>query len=150
MRTLMRPKILLITALMACSAVTFAQTSGTAPSTGVNQPTTPIGVTPQTAAEANQKAVPRSDTGTVVRTSPNAADATRNATGMNNNSTSNTSGTSSTSSTSGASGNSSASGAAGTSGMNSTTDATNASGTSGGMRGNGTVTAMRKARADRN
>ena len=134
MNTLMKPKILLITALMACSAVTFAQTSGTAPSTGVNQPTTPIGVTPQTAAEANQKAVPRSDTATVVRTSPNAADATRNATGTNNSSTNNNS----------------TSNAAGTSGMNSTADTTNASGTSGGMRGNGTNMAMRKARADRN
>ena len=127
MKTLMKPKILLLTALMAFSSVTFAQT-GTTPSTGVNQPTTAIGVTPQTAAEANQKAVPRSDTATVVRTSPNAADATRNATGTN----------------------SSTSNAAGTSGMNGSTDTTNASGTSGGMRGNGTTMAMRKARADRN
>lgn len=43
------------------------------------QPTTSVGVTPQAAAEAARKAVPRSDTATVVRTAPNAADAARNA-----------------------------------------------------------------------
>lgn len=45
-------------ALLACSAM--AQTSTPAP----------VGVTPQTAQEANQKAVQRPDTGTVVRTAP--------------------------------------------------------------------------------
>lgn len=46
-------------------------------------PTTPnptgVAVTPQTAAQAQQKAVPRADTGTVVRTGPTAADRTREA-----------------------------------------------------------------------
>lgn len=45
-------------ALLACSAM--AQTSTPAP----------VGVSPQTAQEANQKAVQRPDTGTVVRTAP--------------------------------------------------------------------------------
>ena len=135
MKTLIRTQLLLMTALVAGSSVALAQTSGTTgtstmPAAGASQPTTSVGVTPQTAAEANRKAVPRSDTATVVRTSPNAADTTRNATGMNN-----TTGVTNPS---------------GTSGMNTTTDTTNASGTSGGMRGDGTVTAMRKARADRN
>ena len=135
MKTLTRTQLLLMTALVAGSSVALAQTSGTTgtstmPAMGASQPATSVGVTPQTAAEANRKAVPRSDTATVVRTSPNAADTTRNATGMNN-----TTGVTNPS---------------GTSGMNTTTDTTNASGTSGGMRGDGTVTAMRKARADRN
>ena len=39
-------------------------------------PTT-VGVTPQDAAEANRKAVPRADTGTLVRTGDTAADKAR-------------------------------------------------------------------------
>lgn len=38
-----------------------------------------VGVSPKTAAEANQKAVQRSDTGTLVRTSPSAADKAKSA-----------------------------------------------------------------------
>lgn len=38
-----------------------------------------VGTTPQTAAEATRKAVPRADTGTVVRTAPSAADRARQA-----------------------------------------------------------------------
>ena len=44
------------------------------------QPATPptsVGVTPGTATEAEKKAVPRNDTGTLVRTAPNAADRTK-------------------------------------------------------------------------
>jgi hypothetical protein len=87
MKTLTTTKILLATALIAGGAAAFAQASGTAgttttPGMGVNQPTTGVGVSPQTAADANSQAVPRNDTGTVVRTSPNAADSARNATGM--------------------------------------------------------------------
>ncbi len=86
MKTLTTTQRLLATVLIAGSAGAFAQASGTAgtstPGMGSNQPTTGVGVTPQTAAEANRQAVPRSDTGTVVRTSPNAVDSTRNATGM--------------------------------------------------------------------
>lgn len=87
MKTLTTTKLLLATALIASSAGVFAQSSGTAgtstsPGMGSNQPATGVGVTPQTANDANSQAVPRSDTGTVVRTSPNAVDSTRNATGM--------------------------------------------------------------------
>ncbi len=47
----------------------WAQTSN-----AVNPPATTIGVTPQDAKEATQKAVPRADTGTLVRTKPSAAE----------------------------------------------------------------------------
>ena len=43
-------------------------------STGANTPETKIGVTPQDAKEAAAKAVPRSDTGTLVRTAPSASE----------------------------------------------------------------------------
>lgn len=56
----------------AASAQTATNPANPAPAT--------VGVTNQTAAEANQRAVPRSDTGTLVRTGPDAADTTRNAT----------------------------------------------------------------------
>lgn len=78
---------ILTVALLASSMSVFAQanaptTSTTMPSKTATQPTTAVGVSPQTAAEANSKAVPRTDTATVVRTSPNAANMTRNATDM--------------------------------------------------------------------
>lgn len=71
-----------MTALLCVGS--FAQT--TTPAT----PTTPgaapmssapagVGTSAQTAAEANQKAIQRSDTGTVVRTSPSVADRAREA-----------------------------------------------------------------------
>ena len=132
MKTLTRTQLLLMTALVAGSSVTLAQTS-TTPAMGASQPATSVGVTPQTAAEANRKAVPRSDTATVVRTSPNAVDSTRNATGMNN-----------TTSNSGASGMNSTTG---TSGMNGTTSM---NGTAGGTGDTTGRPSMRKARADRN
>ena len=138
MKTLTRTQLLLMTALVAGSSVALAQTSGTTgtstmPTMGASQPATSVGVTPQTAAEANRKAVPRSDTATVVRTSPNAVDSTRNATGMN-----------STTSSSGASGMNSTTG---TSGMNGTTSM---NGTAGGTGDTTGRPSMRKARADRN
>ena len=79
-------KNILLACLMGAGAtVSIAQTG--AASTAGGQPTG-VGVSPQTAAEANRKAVPRSDTATVVRTGPDAgdrarqaADATRNAAG---------------------------------------------------------------------
>ena len=40
-------------------------------------PPTTVGVSPATATEAEKKAVPRADTGTMVRTAPTAADRTR-------------------------------------------------------------------------
>ena len=60
-----------ITLLAAANAV-VAQTPANPNRTGV-------AVTPQTAAEAQQNAVPRSDTGSVVRTGPTAAERTREA-----------------------------------------------------------------------
>ncbi|MEP6964331.1 MAG: hypothetical protein ABI845_02515, partial [Polaromonas sp.] len=58
--------------LTLAAAGAFAQTP-TPPMTPSSTPNA-VGVSPQTAAEANQKAVPRSDTGSLVRTSPTAAD----------------------------------------------------------------------------
>lgn len=55
-----------------------------APMGTASAPTT-IGVTPQEAARATQKAVPRSDTGTLVQTAPTAADKARSV--MNDNKT---------------------------------------------------------------
>ncbi|AVP56511.1 hypothetical protein [Pulveribacter suum] len=63
-------KTLTIAATLALAAsASWAQTSST-----VNPPETKVGVTPEDAKEATQKAVPRSDTGTVVRTGPSAAE----------------------------------------------------------------------------
>jgi hypothetical protein len=57
-------------ALLALTATgALAQTAASP----ANPPAT-LGTTPQEAAEATQKAVPRSDTATVVRTAPSAAD----------------------------------------------------------------------------
>lgn len=79
MRNLLRSRTLLAAiAILGVSVGVVAQTSVTAPMAGASAPTA-IGVSPQTAAEANRQAVPRSDTATVVRTSPNAVDATRTA-----------------------------------------------------------------------
>lgn len=61
-----------VTLLAAAGAVSAQTTPATPNPTGV-------AVTPQTAAEAQQKAVPRTDTGTVVRTGPTAGDRTREA-----------------------------------------------------------------------
>ena len=70
--------------LIPLSAVLALATAGvsaqsTAPSTTMPPATTTtppatLGTTPQEAAAANQQAVPRSDTGTVVRTAPSATD----------------------------------------------------------------------------
>ena len=50
---------------------------------GAASAATTVGVTPQEAATATQKAVPRSDTATLVNTAPTAADKARSV--MNNN-----------------------------------------------------------------
>lgn len=66
-------KLIPLAAVLALAAAgAFAQT----PAPTITPSSTPdaVGVSPQTAAEANQKAVPRSDTATLVRTSPSAAD----------------------------------------------------------------------------
>ena len=57
------------TVLALAATGVWAQTATTA-----NPASTTIGVTPQDAREATQKAVPRADTGTLVRTDPSAAD----------------------------------------------------------------------------
>lgn len=107
------------------SLAAVAQTTNTSPS-GTNQAPTGVGVTPQTAAEANRNAVPRSDTGTVVRTGPNAADAARSSSGAMQGSTPNTTGNNS----------------------NMSGSDTNMGSTGSASGSNGTT--MRTARADRN
>ena len=64
-------KSISIGALMALAAV-GASAQTTMPATGASAPAT-LGVTPREAAIANQQAVPRSDTATVVRTAPSPA-----------------------------------------------------------------------------
>lgn len=60
--------------LSLAAAGAMAQT----PAPATTNPAT-VGVTPQDAAEANRKAVPRADTGTLVRTDETAADKARDA-----------------------------------------------------------------------
>ncbi len=63
-------KLIPLAALLAFGAAgVSAQTP--APMTAASTPTK-VGVTPQDAAEATQKAVPRKDTATLVKTSPSA------------------------------------------------------------------------------
>lgn len=70
-------------ALMAAATVlaTGALAQATAPGAmpGASAPAG-VGTTPQTAAQADKKAIQRSDTGTVVRTAPSVADRARQAT----------------------------------------------------------------------
>ena len=59
------------------AALALAAMSATAQNAAPANPSTPaatVGTTPQEASTAMQKAVPRSDTATVVRTAPSAAD----------------------------------------------------------------------------
>jgi len=67
-------------AILPCSILLAlsASAQSTAPSGATPAPAA-VGTSPQTAAEANQKAVPRSDTGTLVRTSPSVVDKARQA-----------------------------------------------------------------------
>lgn len=60
-------------ALVLATTGAWAQTSTGTNGSTVTTPSTTIGVTPQDAREAAQKAVPRADTGTLVRTEPSAA-----------------------------------------------------------------------------
>ena len=79
---LLKPAKACLTAAMVpgASFSAVAQINST-PATGTTQVPGAVVVTPQTQAEANRQAVPRSNTGTVVRTSPNAFDSVRSATG---------------------------------------------------------------------
>ena len=106
--------VVLALVMASACAQTAAPASASAPAT--------LGVTPQEAAKANQQAIPRSDTATVVRTAPSPAQ--RASAALNGNTTAMPSGT----------------GTAGTTAMN--------SGTTGS--GNGSLSGTRRARADRN
>lgn len=109
--------------LGAVLALTVASVSAqtTAPAGTASAPAA-VGVTPQEAAEATQKAIPRSDTGTVVRTSPSPADRASDA--MSNSRTGSTS---------------------------TTTGTPNATGTgAAGMTADRSTESPRRARADRN
>jgi len=70
--------------LLAALSSVAQTTNSTAPAT--TQAPAAIGTTPQTAAEATQQAVPRSDTGSVVRTAPSAVDQARSMSGSGTNS----------------------------------------------------------------
>lgn len=125
-----------------------AQTPG-APAT--SQPPAAIGVSPQTAAEANQKAVPRSDTGTVVRTAPSAAERARSA--VENRATSTTTTTTSGRSASGTLDTSGASANTGATAGNANAvppDASQTSRSADAARDSAVQTAVRHPRADRN
>lgn len=65
---------------LAAGAV-LAQGAPATAASSASQPGTAVAVPPRTAAEAAQKAVPRSDVGTVVKTGPTVADKVRDATG---------------------------------------------------------------------
>ena len=115
--------------LAIASAGAFAQTTPAA--SGASAPGT-VGVTPQEAAKANQQAVPRSDTATVVRTAPSPG--ARASAAMN-----------SASSATGTTGS-----AANTTGATGTTDAAATTGATGTGQGGMATGGARKARADRN
>lgn len=68
-----------LSTLLAGAVLSLAATGAMAQTTPVPSNPTTVGVTPQEAAEANRKAVPRADTGTVVRTDESAADKAREA-----------------------------------------------------------------------
>lgn len=68
-----------LSALLAGAVLSVAATGAMAQTTAPMTNPTTVGVTPQDAAEANRKAVPRSDTATVVRTDESAADKARDA-----------------------------------------------------------------------
>lgn len=127
--------------MIPCSAVLVLTVAGasaqtTAPAT--SQPPTAIGVSPQTAAEAERKAIPRSDTGTVVRTAPSAADQTRSA-------VDNTTGTNTGRSASGTLDTNRS-----TADTTTTTTTTETNRTAGASGDSSLQTAMRRPRADRN
>ena len=119
-------KLIPLAAVLALAAAgAFAQT----PAPTLTPSATPdaIGVSPQTAAEANQKAVPRSDVGTLVRTSPPATDKAKAAV---DNTTSNM-------------------GTAATTGTNGASNTTSSADTMP-MKRTARTAPMRRARADRN
>lgn len=76
-------------ALALAAAGAFAQTTSDS-TVNTNRTPAAIGVSPQTANEANQKAIQRSDTGTVVRTDESAAQQARDAANRAQNNTTGT------------------------------------------------------------
>lgn len=68
-----------IKALLASTVLLVAATGAIAQTTTPTANPSTVGVTPQDASEAMRKAVPRTDTGTVVRTDESAADKARTA-----------------------------------------------------------------------
>ncbi|NMM78545.1 hypothetical protein [Acidovorax sp. SRB_24] len=143
-------------ALALAASGAFAQTT---PSTST-QPPASVGVTPQDASQATQNAVPRSDTGTVVRTDQSAADRARDAANQVQNRTGTGTGTSTTNTTTGTTGNAgmsgSTSGSMGTGSSASNMD-TNTNNTTGAMSSDMNSSGQRmgaygtrRARADRN
>ena len=68
-----------LSSLLASAVLSWSATGAIAQTTPVLSNPTTVGVTPQDAAEAARKAVPRADTGTLVRTEESAADRARKA-----------------------------------------------------------------------
>ncbi|MBY0411204.1 MAG: hypothetical protein K2Q97_14015, partial [Burkholderiaceae bacterium] len=66
-----------LSALFAGVVLSLAASGAMAQAAPAATTSTTVGVTPQDAAEANRKAVPRADTGTLVRTGDTAADKAR-------------------------------------------------------------------------
>ena len=68
-----------LSTFLASAVLSLAGTGAIAQTAPVLSNPTTVGVTPQEAAEAARKAVPRADTGTLVRTDESAADRARKA-----------------------------------------------------------------------
>ena len=66
-----------LSTLLASAVLSLAATGAMAQTTPVPTNPTTVGVTPQDAAEAAHKVVPRADTGTLVRTDESATDRAR-------------------------------------------------------------------------
>ena len=72
-------KLALLAAATVLATGALAQATAPGAMPGASAPAA-VGTTPQTAAQADKKAIQRSDTGTVVRTAPSVADRARQAT----------------------------------------------------------------------
>lgn len=92
MKTFLKHNILPSIVIALCGVGAHAQQATTTPPTNV-------GVNPATAAEANDRAVPKNDVGTVVRTGPSAADKVRDATSRDSSTAPGSSGVNSTADT---------------------------------------------------
>lgn len=70
-----------LTALSIAATLGLATTGALAQSATTIKPVTSVGVAPQDIQEATEKATPRADTGTLVRTDPSVAERARDMTG---------------------------------------------------------------------